>query len=109
NPAGDLVLDGDDEKVPANVQGFPGQPPGTYFRLALDNGVRSQSHQKPLYGKKPEHYWRGPLASRYVARFQSRRSLLVWQIHGRRTDGLPENLPVNHKFAREQLLADFKP
>ncbi|MCI0359973.1 MAG: hypothetical protein L0211_15960, partial [Planctomycetaceae bacterium] len=87
-PAGELNLDADHELVPGNFNnhGFKGQPPGTYFRLAMDNGVRSQSHQKPLYGKKPGHYWRGPLASRYVAKFQSRRSLLIWQIFGQRLD-----------------------
>src|SRR5262249_22886785 len=106
---GDLVLDADDELVPGNFNnhGFRGQPPGTYFRLAMDDGVRSQSHQQPLFGKKPEHYWRFPLASRYVAKFQSRRSLLVWKIFGRRTDGLPENVPLNNKFAKEQLIVDF--
>jgi hypothetical protein len=110
-PAGDLVLDADDELVPGNFNnhGFRGQPPGTYFRLAMDNGVRSQSHQKPLFGKKPEHYWRSPLASRYVAQFQSRRSLLIWQIFGRRLDGLPADLAVNHKMTREQLMVDFQP
>jgi hypothetical protein len=109
-PAGDLVLDADDEQVPGNFNnhGFPGQPPGTYFRLAMDNGVRSGSHRQPLFGKKPEQYWRSPLASRYIARFQARRSLLVWQIFGHRTDGLPENLQLNGRN-REQLLVDFKP
>ena len=71
---------------------------GTCLRLALDNGVRSQSHQKPLFGKKSERYWRSPLASRHIARFQSRQDLLVWQLYGRRTDGLPEGVP-SHKFA----------
>jgi hypothetical protein len=109
-PAGELVLDADDELVPGSFtnHGFRGQPPGTYFRLAMDNGVRSQSHHQPLFGKKPEHYWRSPLASRYIAKFQSRRSMLIWQIFGRRLDGLPENVTL-HKFAKEQLLVDFKP
>jgi hypothetical protein len=110
-PAGELVLDADDERVPGSFtnHGFRGQPPGTYFRLAMDNGERSQSHMQPLFGKKPEHYWRSPLASRYVARFQSRRSLLVWKIFGKRLDGLPENLPLNNKFVKEQLIVDFDP
>jgi hypothetical protein len=110
-PPGELVLDADDELVPGNFNnhGFRGQPPGTYFRLAMDNGVRSQSHHQPLFGKKPDHYWRFPLASRYVAKFQSRRSLLIWQVFGHRTDGLPENLAGNSKMVREQLMVDFKP
>jgi hypothetical protein len=107
-PPGELVLDADDELVPVSAHGFPGHPPGTYFRLALDDGRRSQSHHQPLFGKKPEHYWRGFLASRYVAHFQSRRSMLIWQVFGRRTDGLPENLSLS-KHHKEQLLVEFKP
>src|SRR5262249_40554168 len=109
--AGELVLDADDELVAGNFNNhnFRGQPPGTYFRLAMDNGVRSGSHQKPLFGKKPEHYWRSPLASRYVARFQSRRSLLIWKLFGKRLDGLPENVVSNNKMVKEQLIVDFDP
>ncbi|MSQ94210.1 MAG: hypothetical protein EXR98_06600 [Gemmataceae bacterium] len=108
-PAGELDLDADDESVAVSAHGFPGKPPGTYFRLAMDDGRRSQSHHQPLYGKKPEHYWRGFLASRYVARFQSRRSVLIWQIYGKRLDGLPEGLAMNNKHIKEQLMVDFKP
>lgn len=111
DPAGELVLDADDEQVAGSFvsHGFRGQPPGTFFRLAMDNGMRSQSHFQPLYGKKPDHYWRSPLASRYVAKFQSRRSLLIWKVFGRRMDGLPENLALNNKFVKEQLIVDFDP
>src|SRR5439155_15852240 len=31
--------------------------------------------------------WRQTNASRYVRQFQARRSLLVWKVYGRRTDG----------------------
>jgi hypothetical protein len=40
------------------------------------------------YGHKPIiGSWRNHNASRYVRMFQSRRSLLVWKIHGERLDG----------------------
>ncbi len=71
-PAG-LVLD--DTAV---VEGFE----GTWHRLANDEAAR--------YGVKPviaSQTWRQMNVSRYVRAFQSRRSLLVWKILGRRTDG----------------------
>lgn len=77
-PAGNLVLDDD------NMVNVPNGPrlPGTYARLAHD--------QQAKYGYKPVIHngsWRQTNASRYVRMFQSRRSLLTWKIHGRRTDG----------------------
>jgi hypothetical protein len=42
------------------------------------------------FGHKPVIHngqWRQTNASRYIRQFQSRRSLLTWKIHGRRTDG----------------------
>src|SRR5262249_54757997 len=54
--------------------------PGTYYRLAMDYAGRFG--HKPVAGS-----WRNHNASRYVRMFQSRRSLLVWKIFGRRTDG----------------------
>ena len=76
-PAG-LVLDDD-----AFVR-FGNEPevPGTYYRLAEDSEAR--------YGLKPvipNGQWRQTNASRYVRKFQSRRSLLIWKVFGRRCDG----------------------
>jgi hypothetical protein len=56
--------------------------PGDYARLADDNAAR--------WGYKPvisSQTWRQSNASRYVRMFQSRRSLLIWKIFGRRLDG----------------------
>jgi hypothetical protein len=68
-PAGNLVLD-DDKLVqgPRWDMGNAGQVPATYNTLAGNYlGV-----------------------TRYVHGFQSRRSLLVWKLFGRRLDGFPE-------------------
>jgi len=54
----------------------------TYHRLANDQQAR--------YGIPPvisNRTWRQSNASRYVRMFQSRRSLLMWKIMGRRLDG----------------------
>jgi hypothetical protein len=56
--------------------------PGDYARLANDSAAR--------WGYKPvisSRTWRQSNASRYVRPFQSRRSLLIWKIFGRRLDG----------------------
>jgi len=77
-PAGKLVLDDD---RPMNVS-YLGKLPGTYYRLALDHEAK--------FGHKPVIHngqWRQTNASRYVRKFQSRRSLLTWKVFGRRTDG----------------------
>jgi hypothetical protein len=77
-PAAKLDLDADDELVSAeNLGKFP----GTYYRLALDSRAK--------YGHKPAGWdsWGSQNASRYVRKFQSRRSLLVWKIYGERLDG----------------------
>jgi len=77
------VLD-DDRLVqtqnPAGL-GFTITVPGTYARLAAD--------QMGKYGHKPlhRHGWRDLSASRYIRLMQSRRSLLVWKVFGRRLDG----------------------
>jgi hypothetical protein len=78
-PAGNLDLnaDGQDVQIP-NAGKFP----GTYYRLAADEQAR--------FGHKPVIHngvWRQTNASRYIRKFQSRRSLLVWKIFGRRLDG----------------------
>jgi hypothetical protein len=77
-PAGNFVLDADDESERVENQG---EFPGTYMRLALDDRAK--------YGHKPVGYdsWGYPQASRYVRMFQSRRSLLAWKIFGKRLDG----------------------
>lgn len=54
----------------------------TYNRLANDAAA--------TYGIKPVingQTWRGSNASRYVRKFQSRRSLLMWKLWGERLDG----------------------
>jgi hypothetical protein len=77
-PAGNLVLDDDALRSVSYV----GRVPGTYYRLAMDRDAK--------FGHKPVIHngqWRQTNASRYIRQFQSRRSLLTWKIHGRRTDG----------------------
>ena len=72
-PAAELILN--DEQI---VGGYE----NTYHRLANDSRAR--------YGRKPvirSGSWRQTNASRYIRKFQSRRSLLVWKIYGRRMDG----------------------
>lgn len=90
-PAGNLVLDDDGRKVttqnPAGL-GFSITVPGTYARLAAD--------AKGEYGHKPlnKHGWTDLSASRYIKLMQSRRSLLVWKLYGKRLDGWDnEELP----------------
>jgi hypothetical protein len=88
--AGNLVLD--DERMvttqnPAGL-GFAIRVPGTYARLAAD--------AKGEYGHKPltRDGWSDLSASRYIKLLQSRRSLLIWKLYGRRFDGWEnEDLP----------------
>jgi hypothetical protein len=61
--------------------------PGTYYRLAMDRGVHGSGAK---FGHRALSYngaWTGSNASRYIRMFQSRRSLLVWKVMGKRTDG----------------------
>jgi len=77
-PAGNLDLNADHEQIQYRHEGtFP----GTYYRLALD--------EKAEFGHQPYGYnsWGYPNASRYIRKLQSRRSLLVWKLFGRRLDG----------------------
>jgi hypothetical protein len=88
-PAGKLVLD-DDRLVegPRWDLGNAGPVPATYNTLAGNYiGV-----------------------TRYVRGFQSRRSLLVWKVFGRRLDGLPKTPPRGREAEHKRLLAagDFK-
>lgn len=78
-PAGNLNLDADDETVNLPNQG---RWPGTYYRLAADSAAK--------FGHKPVIHngsWRQTNASRYIRKFQSRRSLFIWKVYGRRLDG----------------------
>jgi hypothetical protein len=73
DPPADLVLDDR-----ALYDGLPGD----YARLANDKHAR--------WGRPPVingNKWRSPNASRYVRKFQSRRSLLTWKVFGERLDG----------------------
>jgi hypothetical protein len=77
-PPAKLVLDDD---RPMHVPDV-GKVPGTYYRLALDGSAK--------FGHKPVIHngsWRQTNASRYIRKFQSRRSLLIWKIYGKRLDG----------------------
>jgi hypothetical protein len=78
DPAGNLNLDVDDQTIDVP---HTAKLPGTYYRLAAD--------EKAQFGHKPIGYdtWGYPNASRYIRKFQSRRSLLAWKIFGRRLDG----------------------
>jgi hypothetical protein len=84
-PSGKLDLDADDEQVQAEQYG---KFPGTYYRLALD--------ERAKFGYKPVGWdsWGYPNASRYIRKFQSRRSMLVWKVFGKRLDGFDnDNVP----------------
>jgi hypothetical protein len=91
-PAGNLILDDDTPESAEHLGRFP----GTYYRLAMDSRAK--------YGHKPVIHngeWRQTNASRYVRKFQSRRSLLVWKVLGRRTDGW-----TNDDFPTETVPGD---
>ncbi len=82
NPPGKLVLD-DLTKVRAPGTYF--DVPGDYARLCADQDGRwGYPSLIELDGKR---VWRGLNASRYVIPYQSRRSMLMWKIFGRRLDG----------------------
>ncbi len=76
-PPGNLVLDD------RALYGDRGKElPGDYLRLADDRHAR-WGHSPIIRGRK----WRLPNASRYIRKFQSRRSLLTWKVFGERLDG----------------------
>src|SRR5262249_59721648 len=83
-PAGKLVLD-DDKLVdgPRWDLGNAGKVPATYNTLA-GNYIA---------------------VTRYVRGFQSRRSLLIWKLHGKRLDGLPKEAPKGKEAQHKQVLA----
>ena len=72
-PPGNLVLD--------DLALYDGLP-GDYKRLADDRDAE-WGHPPVI----PNGIWRQSNASRYVRKFQSRRSLLTWKIFGQRLDG----------------------
>lgn len=77
NPPGDLVLD--------DYETYDNNLPGDYARLAADSGARWGIPPLVRVGSQPA--WRQTNASRYIRKFQSRRSLLAWKIFGERLDG----------------------
>lgn len=77
--AGNLDLDADDQIVHLPNEG---QWPATYYRLAADDKAKF-GHPPVIHNRT----WRQSNASRYIRKFQSRRSLLVWKIYGARLDG----------------------
>lgn len=84
DPPGQLVLD-DARMYPipeARFDAGSNQAPGDYMRLAADD--QAQWGYKPVIASGT---WRQTNASRYIRKFQSRRSLLVWKIFGQRLDG----------------------
>ncbi len=84
-PAGNLVLDDDRPEMHSDSHYPQTKLPNHYFRLAFDS--------KGKYGHKPLQS--GPYGSRYVWPLQSRRSLLVWKVFGRRTDGFSnDDFPI---------------
>ena len=89
-PPGELVLDDAKTVDLPNADDVP----GTYYRLAMDYAGRFG--RPPLIGS-----WLHANASRYVRMFQSRRSLLVWKVFGRRTDGW-----TNDDFPTEKVAGD---
>jgi hypothetical protein len=82
-PAGKLVLDDYSPTKAENPAGlgFTFTGPGTYVRLAADTAGK--------YGHRPlnRHGWTDLSGSRYIRLMQSRRSLLIWKVFGRRLDG----------------------
>jgi hypothetical protein len=100
-PTGNLNLDADAEKIASERRG---QFPGTYYRLALDDGAK--------FGHKPVGWdsWGAMQASRYIRKMQSRRSLLVWKILGRRLDGFSnDDHPSESEPGKGDLVFKGKP
>jgi hypothetical protein len=98
-PAGNLVLDEDQLMVGLNDNG---KVPGTYYRLALDQGHVGYNQPQKFGHPSPTGYWSFPIqASRYIRKFQSRRSLLIWKVFGKRLDGW-----TNDDFPSETIPGD---
>src|SRR5262249_2844616 len=100
-PPGNLILDAHEEKVSAD---HLGQFPGTYYRLAVD--------ERAKIGPKPVGWgnWGSKQASRDIRKLQSRRSLLVWKIFGRRLDGFSnDDFPSESEPGKGDLVHKGKP
>ena len=104
-PAGGLVLD-DDEVIDS--------VPGTYFRMAADERARFSPRRLETRRKGDDvqyvvrDLFSKDSASHYIWKFQSRRSLLVWKIFGRRLDGwdndsVPTEIFKSHDPRRAKL------
>ncbi|HTU18956.1 MAG TPA: hypothetical protein VMG10_12925 [Gemmataceae bacterium] len=108
-PAGSLALD-DDTRI--RRHGYPGPMPATYYRLAgqgeqYTNNVLSFSGSQPKTGNGFNNMSRH--ASPYIVKSQSRRSLLIWKLFGRRLDGLPKKpLPGRERDHQLAQVIDFK-
>jgi len=74
DPPGNLVLD--------DLENYGGVP-GDYKRLADDQDADWGYPPVITFGP----VWRQTNASRYIRKFQSRRSLLIWKLFGERLDG----------------------
>jgi len=83
HPAAGLVLDDDETEIQ--------RLPGTYFRLAADERAEFSPRRLQQKGDSDQFIVRDLFhrdnASHYIWKFQSRRSLLVWKVNGRRLDG----------------------
>ncbi len=100
-PAGNLNLAADGELIDIP---HSAKLPGTYYRLAAD--------EKAQFGHKPVGYdtWGYPNASRYIRKFQARRSLLVWKIYGKRLDGFSnDDHPTESKPGARDLARKGEP
>ena len=60
---------------------YGGLLPGDYMRLANDTRRSGATADHRLAGVEQTN------ASRYIRKFQSRRSLLIWKLFGQRLDG----------------------
>jgi hypothetical protein len=78
----------------------PLMPPGSYVRLAADSRGRF-GNPSGIGTKLYPNLWGHPQGSRYVRYMQSRRSLLVWKIFGKRMDGFRDE-----DFAHQTVAGD---
>jgi len=106
-PAAGLVLD---DETPTRVHRIAPTLPSSYARLAAD--PQAIFGPKPLLARSQHHGWQQYLlsdnASRYICKFQSRRSLLVWKIYGERLDGWTnEDIPSEEINPGDPRFDDF--
>jgi hypothetical protein len=108
-PAANLALD-DDTRIRRN--GYPGPMSATYYRLAgqgeqYTKNILLFGGSQPQTGNGFNNMSRH--ASPYIVKSQSRRSLLIWKLFGRRLDGLPEKpLPGRERDHQRAQVIDFK-